>query len=152
MDREKLPELLEKVKAATGPDERIDCLLWQVAAPDQRVMLDGGKAFGRGPKRPATYGVLSDFPLTGWDDWHAIAMAINAPPVTRSIDAALSLIERMLPGWSLRLNLSEGLRHPSVIMGCSHPVNRSVAIEHHTAPLAIISALLSALIASEAPE
>ena len=97
-----LEGLIERCEAAQGPDEHIDCLVWQIAAPDQRVMFDGGKAFGPGPKRAATYGRLADFPLENWSDWHAVRMLIDAPPATSSIDAALALKDRLLPGWFWR--------------------------------------------------
>jgi hypothetical protein len=94
---EALTDLIERVGGLTGADEQTDCLIHQVVYPDQRVMFDGGKAFGPGPKRPATYGRLADFPLENWDDWHGIAMLIGAQPYTKSTDAALALTEKLLP-------------------------------------------------------
>lgn len=68
-------------------------------------------------------------------------------PITSSIDVAISLCAHVLPGWSLRLSLSEGYKFPCISMGRSYPTNMSVAVEHRTTPLAICSAMLRAEIA-----
>lgn len=87
-----LLDLAAKCEAATGPSDELDCLIHRAAYPDKRVMFDHGKAFGPGPKRAASYGRLADFPMIDWDDWHGVAMHIDAKPVTASLDAAMSLV------------------------------------------------------------
>jgi hypothetical protein len=148
-----LEVLIERCEAAQGPDEHIDCLVWQIAAPDQRVMFDGGKAFGPGPKRAATYGRLADFPLENWSDWHAVRMLIDAPPVTSSIDAALALTERLLPGLMIecgRYTEADGgpagcfARISNYAMG-DGPRFEDDHEQAATLPLAIILATLQAL-------
>ena len=125
---EELRELLDRVQKATGPDREIDkALLWAVGRFSWRGMNYWSEAGEMWPDRLSTF-------------------------FTASIDAAVALVERVLPGWSLQMNLSEGLTHPCVVMGRSHPTNKTVAMEHFTLPLAILSAMLSAVLATtEAP-
>jgi len=142
-------ELLTRVEGLTGPDEQTDCLLWQMAYPDQRVMFDAGKAFGPGKKRPAKYGRLADFPLDGWDDWHGVRLMLGATPLTASIDAALALVERKLPGWSVEIYIDSGTNGRAAVK-LSSPGTYSKDYwgwAAPTAPLAIIAALLRALLA-----
>lgn len=154
MLRDDLQVLLAKVEAATGPDREIDCLIWKIAEPERTIMFDAGKAFGRGPKHSATYGKLSDFPLKNWDDWEAVARHIEAPTLTASIDAALALLERMLPengkveqliGWGVSKLSGNELQFDCFLYIDHGPETRA---EGNTAPLAILAALLKALIAA----
>lgn len=110
--------LLERVKAATGPDRELDRAI--------------GEHFGE-----CDYsGPAHHRPLSDW-----------ARPYTASIDAALALVERCLPGW--------------VVLIDQYPSSWTVNIAHYktgygvwgddfdatakTGPLAILSALLHAL-------
>ena len=68
------------------------------------------------------------------------------PFYTTSIDAALALVAKVLPTWSLRLSTSEGYHHPNVGMGRSYPTNKSTSVDHHSSALAIILAMLKALL------
>jgi hypothetical protein len=161
-----LDGLLERVKAATGPDRAIDCLIWQMAYPDNTVMFDAGKAFGPGEKRGATYGKLADFPVDGgWEDWEGLARHIGAEPVTASIEAALALVERVLPGSCVLVGDYKGLANPAVWGGkyqnakgwCSLSPDDEAMSSHRahaeTPPLAILAALLAARSAlGEQPE
>lgn len=115
-----LSELIARVEKATGPDRELECRVWQLVDPDREIMFDAGKAFGPGPKRPATYGKLKDFPLGNWDDWKAIAALVGAPPFTESIDASLALAERLLPGVTISL---DGLLGPEQRAVHHHPDN-----------------------------
>jgi hypothetical protein len=72
------------------------------------------------------------------------------PSYTESVDVALALVARLLPKWSIRMSLSEGYRYPVVTMGRSYPTNATVAMEHHTLPLAILAALVAAIGLGEA--
>ena len=90
-----LTALLERVEAAEEGSRELDARIWQVMSPDQKVLFDGGDVRTR---RPAEYGRLADFPLEGFGDWDGIAGHIGAPNLTASIDAALALVERVLPG------------------------------------------------------
>lgn len=74
MTSTELQTLLERVEKATGPNRKIDALLWPLA-PD----------FTR------------DVSLTGEEvAWREHA----SPRYTASLDAALALVERVLPGWT----------------------------------------------------
>lgn len=118
-----LAELLERVKAATGPDRELDGDIAEAFGPHWN-----GRDLTRG----------------------------QAPAVTRSIDAAMALVERMLPGW--RVQLFE--RDPEDGGGWNARLKRRspwdlVALDEvaplpRTAPLALLAALLSALIAKPA--
>lgn len=81
-----------------------------------------------------------------------LAMRGISPNVTASIDAALALVERVLPGW-------DWLKKSEKVISLYRPLTEQEEIEkawavHHDGagpniPLAIISALLKALIAQE---
>lgn len=110
--------LIERVAGATGPDREIDIALWRA--------LDGGEndyAVGRLPLPwLCTY--------------------------TSSIDAALGLVERLLPGWEWLVSTSRERQaywaevHEVVPKGELRTV---FGTRKPTAPLAIISALLATL-------
>lgn len=103
---EQLDGLIEQVKAATGPDDKLDY------AVDEWLWRSGGKHHGE---------------------------MDTLPPFTASIDAALALVERLLPGWNYTFNRGHcELRHPK------HRA-KDVQAFGKTTPLAILAALLSAL-------
>lgn len=93
---EGLREIIERVEKAEGPDREIDCLLWA-------YLIDG---------RTVTYLennlVVSDKPgdvqiILGWIDPGKVSRNFSTSRVepkeyTASIDAALALMERVLPG------------------------------------------------------
>ena len=60
---------------------------------------------------------------------------------TASLDAALTLVPE---GWSWRVAIDEGHRFPVVVLSRSRPTNAIIAIEHLTAPLAVVLAALRA--------
>jgi hypothetical protein len=63
---------------------------------------------------------------------------------TELVDAALALVERMLPGWKYQLNQNEGC---GLIKSGNVLTTQVVWEKANTMPLAILAALLSALIA-----
>lgn len=160
-DRDDIASLLERVKAATGPDRGLDARIQHAMFPDQRVLLDGGKAFGPGEKRPPTYGTLRDVDLSDWDDVNAdatdkdgMAGLFEAPTYTASIDSALALVERLLPGWTIA-SMSQGdngLWTVELREGFLTSYGRVVIEPDHwrgtTLPLAILAALLAALLST----
>lgn len=91
--------LRERVRNAKGADREIEARLWCALFPDQRVLLDPGSV--RPPKREPVYGVLRDLDLSSWRDWVGLASIIQALPVTSSLDAAVALCARLLPGWTI---------------------------------------------------
>ncbi len=91
-------ELIERLEKATGPDREIDALLW--AHFDNRVVrIAYGEVIAR--KRDSLddvrLGFVDPTPLRsnfyGWD----------GEAYTASIDAALALVERVLPGFAYGL-------------------------------------------------
>ena len=73
------------------------------------------------------------------------------PPITSSIDAALGLVERVLPGWSWRVGAYNLDRVPRCEL--AQPVETEFGpgigvraqVDGPTAPLAILAAMLTAL-------
>ena len=125
-----LKELLERVERAEGPDRDYD---WDLA------FLDGWK-----------FDEISDtwtMPDGHWDQF------LTPPRYTASLDAAVALVERKLPGhhWSV----SRQCEYPSLAF-CDYRFAAFVGdygspkrAEGPTPAIAVIKALLRALIASE---
>lgn len=115
-----LEALRERVLTATGPNRDLDCDIINVLAPPLRFKSDG-----------------SGF-------------------VTSSLDAALGLVERVLPGWDYGVS-TEPKVHGKTFHAFVRNTERYTAREDTqfygessyspTAPLALLGALLSALIA-----
>jgi len=106
-----LPALLERVRAATGPDRELDLLIWKLLVWK-----------------------------TPWNhELHKTEL------FTRSIDAALALVERMLPGAfdSVGKDEEEGGHWWAADLLVDNIWHSGVG---PTIPLAILAALLSALI------
>lgn len=130
-------ELLERVKAATGPDRKLD----------RAIGLSVG-----GLKSVEEFGMAGNW----WERFTEGGLTVGLPPYTASIDAALALVERVLPGWVVS-DLSQNSRHAGDPWGCelalyfgSEPSKNRSAFsgwDFPTAPLAILTALLSALTA-----
>ncbi len=143
-----LSELLAKVQAASGP-------------LDNRTALE---------IHVMGWGKLTDFtPVVDRDEYGGWALTYQVDAKgggrqkctmpedrlpDRSIDAALALVERVLPGWQWTVNTDRSKTrfwsdmHRVVAKGDFETVWSGRA---PTAPLAIISALLSALIAGSKP-
>ena len=162
--KSELQALLERVKAATGPDRMIDAAVQHAVFPQQRVLLDPGKVFGPGEKRPPTYGVLSDIDILEW--WgvadierEGIAGLFEAPPYTASLDAITALIERELPGWWCDFRLGTIPPHlpkgRAVLWNSDRRTRESIngcVGDAATPALALIAAFLSAMIAQMGDE
>jgi hypothetical protein len=120
-------ELLERVKAATGPDREIDRDLverfYSEAVRPEWRSGDGWFHPDFGKVRPAD-------------------------PYTASLDAALALVERVLPGWAWSVgNLRNGAQ--------CYLMDRPGGVLHEpglaaTPPLAVLRALLAALLSAPA--
>ena len=112
-----LAELLERVKAATGPDRELD---WDI--------------------QQSQFGIEQT-------DFH------GTPRYTASIDAALALAERLLPGrsWKIVGEPAAVYPHCAVIRdaGKLSDVAEAFIASHRTPALAILTALLSALNTAE---
>jgi len=153
-----LAELLERVRKATGPDRELD---GEIAAT-LRVgnKLPDWAQNWTGEWRPTIQG----FVVLMQDDEQP-GPNFSSPKFTASIDAALALVERVLPGWKVSLFIGhmtaakngDGARAELIAPGKPKKISASewrwpkVAACYHaqTPALAIVTALLSALIARE---
>lgn len=135
--KEGLQGLLERVEKEHGPDRSLDGAIYiEFTIPKERI--------GR---------VDQSDGVVGWHPNDApYVSAVDVPKYTASIDAALALAERVSPGW-IEVN------GPRKYLNIPTPVPNHWRAEvsgwtgwGHTAPLAILSALLRALIAQKETE
>jgi hypothetical protein len=129
MSNSKLKELLERVEKATGPDRDIDFDLAELL--DEFAFVPTFGMAGNWYKRPVQYGLTTD-----------------VPAYTASIDAAVALVGKVLPGWSWVVGRNDTDSEHMCIMGDS-PQNEFES-EGSSPPLAILAAMLRALIAINA--
>ena len=99
-DASPLAGLLERLEAATGPDREIDAAM-HVALVKPEQYADDLRYF-RLPTPSMDYMEMCA-PGTYWLKQRSGASLHTAPLYTASIDAIVALIERVLPGWELRL-------------------------------------------------
>lgn len=125
-----LADLKVRVDAATGPDRELDIQIVgtiREGAPLSEDRLGGLR--------------------TGFEPYDAVW-----PHVTSSLDAALALVERVLPGWGWHCSSPRrGLAFEGVLIDFA-PIHTVRTGYGATAPLALLSALLSALIAKATGE
>lgn len=125
MPDEKIADLIERVERASGPDREIDGEAWKL---------------------------FVEKPGDVWSDefgvWHLQdpndTIAWEPPPyLTSSLDAVLSLVERVRPGWGWQVN-GGSLAKVATLMdddSWSVPFEGAAA----TPPLAVLSALLRSI-------
>jgi hypothetical protein len=97
-----LTDLIERVEGATGPDREADCELW---ALHHGLTLEW----------QGTTLVAGEEGVVGWIDPGRLARNFytnrartgpgSIPAYTASLDAALTLCERVLPGWNCNASL-----------------------------------------------
>lgn len=124
-----LSELLERVKAATGPDWEINMYIeWALGDWDN---LGGHRIKHKvtGEERQTSYP--------------------PSPPITSSIDAALALVDLKLPGWARYISKHDGEYFCSLWL--ENPEDNTTPLHSAEAtgksdPLAILAALLTALL------
>lgn len=131
------PTLLERVEAASGPDREIDALVWLALEPDcvnSRQFWLWRSARPKGEQDRA----LSDVRL-------AFARR-HAPEITASLDAALALVERVLPGWAPNVgkNVHHGHWHAEVQKADEENGNLHFGATAASGALALVAALLKA--------
>lgn len=147
-----LAKLQRRLTAATGSDRELDGALWLVLDPEPalaRCSFKGMKYAGHVHTKAEK-------------NAHVISAATHSSPLyTSSIDAALGLVEKMLPGWGATLVTDP----PSVCLRQSTQDEIAVfrrtgyfktrgneIIEGETLPLAILAAMLAALQSQPARE
>lgn len=121
-----LPTLLERVRGATEGSRELDFWI-EVLIADPNPTDDIDK-------------LRADIELVGYDEMFVSAAYSN------SLDAALSLVERKLPGWQVDLSIDQRW----TACGLSKVFNTKTfepdfKARAPTAPLALITALLQAL-------
>jgi hypothetical protein len=125
-----LTELLERVKAATVPDQEMDADLWLAVVPDAM-------------RRNVMAAWPDEQPIWEYSDPDRNLIGRHlVPRLTASIDAALALLERMLPGHDWMLDKGSEISCAIWRTRDLLAVANSIAA---TPPLAILAALLSAL-------
>lgn len=159
-----LSTLIERVEALTGPDREVDCAiavslgfydLWKSKHGYWNVEGIDGERFTV-PGRPSD---MAFDPATGQKlspeqppfDW---ADEAGLPEWTASIDAAVALVERVLPGWTLYASITDGTADDLYLLG---PNFRDGQPEQNSSPpvggkpvaLALTLAALRALHAQE---
>jgi hypothetical protein len=144
-----LNELLERVEKAMGPDRELDGEI-AAALRDGDKLPDWAKNWA-GEWRPTIQGSVVLMQNSGEPGPH-----FSSSKYTASIDAALALVERKLPGW--HWSVSNPFISPPTYHACvANPEDNGAIepwnIEHEThegaganGPLAILVALLAALI------
>lgn len=139
-----LKGLLERVEKAEGPDREIDAEIWLALVPGTTrkqwsyIHKASGKECFVDETRDAT---------------HAL---INVPSYTASIDAAVALVEKLLPGWRLMVTTPGGAYLMSSDFEPAEeewgePKGFTCAADAKSPALALIAALLRALIAQQEP-
>ena len=138
-DKDALIALRERVREAEGADREIDVAVLtafglytlEKREPDRKEWLyPVGKEWGR----------INPFELR--------RATLN---LSASIDAALALVERVLPGWRWLVEFDDHRGPPYGVIVKPHGDDWSLERRHlaKTAPLAILDALLTALIERE---
>jgi len=125
-DTTTLTDLLARVKAASGADRELDARIWCFAS---------GWRFR--DFNPST--VFWEKPLDGfWIRGNSLLRVV--PKYTASIDAAVELTQRLLPGWEIELIILKDAGHAS-IRGPDEMVDYAEATSK-SAPLALLQAVL----------
>ncbi len=152
-----LRSLLSRVESATGPDRELDAAIWcEVGSAPERT-LDG--CLSGAPLDPSyrimgvtMHRMMENFPK----DHVGAAIAWCAPKVSSSLDAAVALVERCLPGASFTINSFDVQSRPERVRavrthlssyGHPDPTHCGSLGAGPTEPLALCAALLKALIA-----
>ena len=138
-----LSALLERVEACQGPDRELDADLWWVLQHGDAERVFNTGALGMPTARPATLPIPAGLGRAGVRSY--------APAYTASVDAALALIGRVLPGHASAVGTMafEVARKP---WGCIWTPTGAVLkqAEAATPAMALCAALLAAMIGEEA--
>ena len=136
-----LNALLDRVRSATGPDRDLDAAVMALSYTQDERHIGAVMEYSDGSEERVKDLVWVD-PKT--DKW----VSTSAHSFTASIDAALALTERVLPGWGVYFRRDKETTGAGMLL----PDHFRVTPAHEeaaTLPLAILAATLSALIAKE---
>jgi hypothetical protein len=135
--------IIERLEKAEGPDRELDTAIADLLLP-RRLQQFGDQSTDDGGWEP----YYQNGYLVG-DGWHS-----HPPGATRSIDAALALVEAKLPGWMYGIvrkgGIVEGYVHnnkPAFIglYAEANPARRWLTARHKAPAIALLLALLLAL-------
>lgn len=138
-----LRDLKARIDAATGPDREIDARILCAFFAPAGSEVEHIRRYDRW--------IINRPHGCSWRHWDELPTVFlgRGDRISASIDAALALVERMLPGWAW--NVQTDSRTTGVFARLDNPdLDVEPAAAHcETAPLAILSALLSALISQQ---
>ncbi len=139
-DTEALSGLLAKIEAATGPDQVIDAHLVCVLLAPPEAFVSIGPISGMARVCIGVNARGADIVWGHWIKW------IDTP-LTASIDAALALVERVLPGHKAGFQPGIAGKFRGHILAIT-PTSAFYVMDTiaPTAPLAILGSLLKVLI------
>lgn len=138
--------LIARLERATGADRELDAVAHIAMFPDQPIMTYGGSVGGPEGIRPAAYSTIGVVWPGGRGiefDPIGLAVLIQAPRYTASLDAALALVGEKLPGAGYELFTQiAGKSYRAAVFNTG---NVGADAEAPTMPLAVLIALLKAL-------
>ena len=129
-----LPNLLERLRAATGAD----------------ILLDAELPVALGVWTPMRGFVRDDRPEYPWR-WTKKQHIQWQPhvPYTASLDAALALVQAKLPGWAVTVTSYARTGLGKAVIWRNYDGRREYESNAPTAPLALLCALVTALIGED---
>jgi len=107
-----LRELIERLEKADGPALVLDGMIWCAVNGYEFVQWDGAGCVYRKVDGPE------------WDRGIKHISAREVRPYSASLDAAIALCERVLPGWSLNLEFTNGIADDVYLLGPEHRYDR----------------------------
>lgn len=135
------------IEKATGPDRKLDELIWEALAmpaePDRYMMGDDCC-------------IYQNVHIAGDPDWRPTHASLHARAFTSSVDAALWLCAKVLPGWTVSLDETRDTREPPPPIGSHYwtcmveqpggwdGTNGAIERSHKTPALALCLAIASA--------
>lgn len=141
---QQLHEILERLEKAEGPDREIDAWLIFALDLEQRYIAGGKEPIPRDIKWDGV-----EFSLYDENGKHGFWGPHVVPEFTASLDAAVALVEKMLPEWWWRVNGGSPATKGRLRTACVAPIGTHDTINEigMTAPLALLAAMAKALIA-----
>ena len=134
-----LADLIEMLEKATGPSLELEGMVWCAVAGYEFVMWDGAGCVYRDPAAPK------------WDAGIKHAAALRVRPYTASLDAAVDLCSRALPGWRGSIQFGN-FGGPVNAYVCADETVDDVIASHPVPAIALCIAILKAKQAQETTE